>query len=151
MFIQRLFLIHNVCIKKKTVDRKCSQLFWGNNKGERRYKISLCKICFLLGKINSVIVSLVLLGLFTDQNDSFSYPFIYYSYWNFYFFKYLKPKKGTPFARSLPIKANMWSTPSSLCTTTRLPLHEKIEWVHFHPVGWQCIKSNLLKILLITN
>ena len=126
MFIQRLLLIQNVCIKKKkTVDRKCSQRFWGNNKGERRYKISLCKICFLLGKINSVIVSLVLLGLFTDQNDSFSYPFIYYSYWNFYFFKYLKPKKGTPFARSLPIKANMWSTPSSLCTTTRLPLHEK--------------------------
>ena len=38
------------------------------------------KYVFLLGKINSVIVSLVLLGLFTDQNDAFSYPFIYYSY-----------------------------------------------------------------------
>ena len=37
-------------------------------------------LVFLLGKINSVIVSLVLLGLFTDHNDAFSYPFIYYSY-----------------------------------------------------------------------
>ena len=35
---------------------------------------------FLLGKINSVIVSLVLLGLFTDLNDAFPYPFIYFSY-----------------------------------------------------------------------
>ena len=35
------------------------------------------KYVFLLGKINNVIVvSLVLLGLFTDRNDAFSYPFI---------------------------------------------------------------------------
>ena len=33
----------------------------------------------LLGKINNVIVSLVLLGLFTDRNDAFSYPFICFS------------------------------------------------------------------------
>ena len=52
------------------------------------------KYVLLLGKINSgVIVSLVHLGLFTDLNHTFSCPFIYY----------LKPKKGTPFARSLPI------------------------------------------------
>ena len=37
------------------------------------------KFFFLLGKINNVIVSLVLLGLFTDRNDAFSYPFIYFS------------------------------------------------------------------------
>ena len=37
------------------------------------------KYVFLLGKINNVIVSLVLLGLFTDLNDAFSYPFIYFS------------------------------------------------------------------------
>ena len=37
------------------------------------------KYVFLLGKINNVIVSLVLLGLFTDRNDAFSYPFIYFS------------------------------------------------------------------------
>ena len=30
------------------------------------------KYVFLLGKINNVIVSLVLLGLFTGQNDLFS-------------------------------------------------------------------------------
>ena len=37
------------------------------------------KYVFLLGKINNVIVSLVLLGLFTDRNDQFSYPFRYFS------------------------------------------------------------------------
>ena len=37
------------------------------------------KYVFLLGKINNVIVSLVLLGLFTDRNDPFSYLFIYFS------------------------------------------------------------------------
>ena len=37
------------------------------------------KYVFLLGKINNVILNLVLLGLFTDQNDAFSYPFIYFS------------------------------------------------------------------------
>ena len=40
---------------------------------------SYAKYVFLLGKINNVIVSLVLLGLFTDLNDAFSYPFIYFS------------------------------------------------------------------------
>ena len=35
------------------------------------------KYIFLLGKIDNVIVvSLVLLGLFTDRNDVFSYAFI---------------------------------------------------------------------------
>ena len=37
------------------------------------------KYVFLPGKINSVIISLVLLGLFTDRNDSFPCPFIYFS------------------------------------------------------------------------
>ena len=37
------------------------------------------KYVSLLGKINSVIVSLVLLGLFTDLNRTFSCPFIYFS------------------------------------------------------------------------
>ena len=36
------------------------------------------KYVFLLGKIN-VILNLVLLGLFTDRNDAFSYPCIYFS------------------------------------------------------------------------
>ena len=35
------------------------------------------KYVFLLGKIYNLIVSLVLLGLFTDRNDAFSYPFRY--------------------------------------------------------------------------
>ena len=37
--------------------------------------------------------------LITDRNDSFPYPFIY-----------LKPEKGTPLGRSLPIQAIIWST-----------------------------------------
>ena len=37
------------------------------------------KYVFLLGKIKNVIFNLVLLGLFTDRNDAFSYPFIYFS------------------------------------------------------------------------
>ena len=37
------------------------------------------KYVFLQGRINSAIVSLVLLGLFTDRNDAFSYPFIYFT------------------------------------------------------------------------
>ena len=36
------------------------------------------KYVFLLGKINNVIVRLVLLGLFAGRNDAFSYPFIYF-------------------------------------------------------------------------
>ena len=37
------------------------------------------KYVFLPGKINSVIVSRVPLGLFTDRNDAFPYPFIYFT------------------------------------------------------------------------
>ena len=37
------------------------------------------KYVFQLEKINNVIVSLVLLGLFTDRNEAFSNPFIYFS------------------------------------------------------------------------
>ena len=37
------------------------------------------KYVFLLGNINSVTVSQVLLGPFTELNHTFSYPFIYFS------------------------------------------------------------------------
>ena len=37
------------------------------------------KYVFSLGNINNVIVSLVLLALFTDRNEVFSYHFIYFS------------------------------------------------------------------------
>ena len=42
-------------------------------------KSCYAKYVFFVGNINNVIVSLVLLGLFTDRNDAFSYPFIYFS------------------------------------------------------------------------
>ena len=50
------------------------------------------KYVFLLGKINNVILSLVLLGLFTDRNDAFSDPYILQLV-----FVYLKHTKGTVF------------------------------------------------------
>ena len=40
---------------------------------------------------------------FTLWNDRFLYPFIYLNLWNPYPFIYLKPEKGTPFGRSLPV------------------------------------------------
>ena len=50
------------------------------------------KYVFLLGKINNVILNLVLLGLFTDRNDAFSDPYILQLV-----FVYLKHTKGTVF------------------------------------------------------
>ena len=50
------------------------------------------KYIFLLGKINNVILNLVLLGLFTDRNDAFSDPCILQLV-----FVYLKHTKGTVF------------------------------------------------------
>ena len=46
---------------------------------------------------------LALLGSFTDLNDRFPYPSIYFNQWNPYPFTYLKPEKGTPFGGSLPV------------------------------------------------
>ena len=43
------------------------------------------------------------LGIFTAQNNRFCYPFIY-----------LKPTKGTPLRRSLPVYAVVRSTPPPL-------------------------------------
>ena len=40
---------------------------------------------------------------------------------------------------------------ASLCTDVTPMIVQKIERVHFNPVGSQCFKSNLVKILLITN
>ena len=60
------------------------------------------KYVFLQGKINSVIVSLVLLGPSSDRNDALL-PFSTLSYTTvseICTFLYLKPKKGIPFARS---------------------------------------------------
>ena len=135
----------SICMywKNISIDRKCLHRFRGNNKGERRYKISLCKVCFLARK--------------DKQRDREPSPF-----WPFYWpkrriflpfhilqlvksllFLYLKPKKGTPFARSLPIETIMWSIPRdkkhhmsppewtllsnahvSPCTKTRRPFHD---------------------------
>ena len=46
---------------------------------------------------------LALLILFTYQNFGFPQPFIYFNKCNPYPFIRLKPEKGTPFERSLPI------------------------------------------------
>ena len=47
--------------------------------------------------------NILIKGPFKYLNDRFPYPFIYFSSWNPYPFIYLKPEKGTPFGRSLPI------------------------------------------------
>ena len=57
------------------------------------------KYVFLLGKINKVIVSLVLLGLFTDRNDAFSYPFICTSASEIYTLLYTWNLKKVPLSR----------------------------------------------------
>ena len=77
MFIQRLLLVKYVHgIKKNQLNGQVyNDSDRGNNKGERSYKISLCKVCFLAKKDKQrdrePTVSLVLLGLFTDRNDAF--------------------------------------------------------------------------------
>ena len=54
---------------------------------------------------------LALLGPFTDPNDRFPNPFIYFNWWNPYPFIYLKPEKDTPFGRSLQVQAIIGNTP----------------------------------------
>lgn len=44
-------------------------------------------------------------GLFKYLNDSFCYPFLYFSSWNPYPLIYLYPERGTPFSRSLPAES----------------------------------------------
>ena len=44
-----------------------------------------------------------LLAPFTDQNDRFSYPFIYFNQWIPHTFIYLRPEKGTPSGWSLHV------------------------------------------------
>ena len=78
MFIQRL-LLFQYGIKKNQ--------FTGNvyNDSEVTIKVKedirsrYAEYVFLQGRINSAIVNLVLVGLLTDRNDAFSYPFIYFT------------------------------------------------------------------------
>ena len=48
---------------------------------------------------------LALFSPFTHRNYRFPNPFTYFDLWNPYNFIYLKPEKGTPFGRSLPVWA----------------------------------------------
>ena len=47
---------------------------------------------------------------FTDRNDRFPYPFIYFSKLNPNPFIYLKRDQGTPFGQSLPVQVMQFST-----------------------------------------
>ena len=47
---------------------------------------------------------------FTDRNDRFPYPFLYFNKLNPNPFIYLKPEKGTPFGQSLPVQVMQLST-----------------------------------------
>ena len=78
MFIQRLVLFQYIY--------KTNQ-FTGNVYNESEVTITVkedirscyAKYVFSQGKINNVILSLVLWGLFNDRNGAFSNPFIYFS------------------------------------------------------------------------
>ena len=81
------------------------RVFQLQGKGERRYKILLCKVCFLARKDKQRDREPSPFGPFltTDRNDAYSYPFIYVSWWNLYSFVYLKPKNGSQCIKMLLI------------------------------------------------
>ena len=54
---------------------------------------------------------------FTNRNDSFPHPFIYFNKWNPNSLIHLKPENGIPFGWSLSLKAILGSTPGD---TSRL-------------------------------
>ena len=59
-------------------------------------------------KLNETVISCVCFicfnsRLFLIAEWRFSHPFLYLNFWNPYSFIYLKPEKGTPFGRSLPV------------------------------------------------
>ena len=63
----------------------------------------------------------VVKGPFKYLNDGFPYPLIYHNLWNRYPFIYLKPFKGTPFRRCLPVEAIIGSTlPHGVCLSVWL-------------------------------
>ena len=80
---------------------------------------------------------LALLRPFTDPNDRFSYPFIYFNWWNPYPFIYLKPEKDTPLGGSLPVLAIVGSIPGVLMKETIL---KNIGTLNVHELFWmlQC-------------
>ena len=63
---------------------------------------------------------------FTDRNDRFPYPFIYFNKLNPNPFIYLKPEKRTPFGQSLPVQVMQFSTIFSRSGYT-------LQWVDLPP------------------
>ena len=57
--------------------------------------------------------NILIKGPFKYLNDRLPYPFIWLNLCNPYSLKYLKPEKGTPFGRSLPVWAVIGSTPGA--------------------------------------
>ena len=78
MYIQRL-LLFQYGIKKNQLTRNVYNDSDLTIKVKEVIRSRYAKYVFLQGRINNAIVNLVLLGLFTDQNDAFSYPFIYFT------------------------------------------------------------------------
>ena len=78
MYIQRL-LLFQYGIKKNQLTRNVYNDSEVTIKVKEVIRSRYAKYVFLQGRINNAIVTLVLLGLFTDRNDAFSYPFIYFT------------------------------------------------------------------------
>ena len=86
----------------------CLKTWWINRKTRTFPRL-------LLGHIMNL---LALWTIFTDRNDRFPYPFIYFNKWNPYPFIHLKPEKGGPFQAGSPRMGSYgeYSPPGILAT-----------------------------------
>ena len=107
---------------------------------------------YLYGKISSItrrnVEQMTGVIQFTLWNNRFPYPFKYLNLWNPYPFIYLKPGKGTPFGRSLPLWAV--SPPveyrQSVGTTRRKGNHGQKIWM-FKPWGMHLLIITFLYVV----
>ena len=76
---------------------------------------------------------LALLDPFTDPNDRFPHPFYI-----------LKPEKGTPFGRSLPVQAVTGSNPAGVVPSFIYPLQTSA-----HRLNTRAVKVNQVLLLVI--
>ena len=87
---------------------------------------------------------LALFGPFTHQNDRFPNPFTYFDLWNPFNFIYLKPEKGTPFGRSLPVWAIIERIPGGFWNHCRLFRTGAQGWNSEGKITYFCVKQDTI-------
>ena len=87
---------------------------------------------------------LALFGPFTHRNDRFPFPFSYFNLWNPYNFIYLKPEKGTPFRRSLPVWAIIGRIPGGFWNHCRLFRTGAQGWNSEGKITYFCVKQDTI-------